>query len=523
MKQVVENRQHLLDSYKHEDIKKAEGDNKTTLVVTASKEGAESLKKLLECIKEKGNVGHSFSIIVDPETKENNKTYDWDGDGGASIKSIVLKGFDSDQLTSFQKIEKSEENGQVPLFEDILSVIEKSLEPNPFDVLMGIEKAQTPGGPPAGKEHLTPKVITDKNGHRKTVYISKQEAQEGDKKGATESSGKVGHSITSKDGTKGEIIHSDEDGHVVEFQQDGGESHAHISHDQFEGGKEKGHFTHEEKNGDETPFDGNEGEKEKPKKEESKKEEPTEKKEEGFSEKELLEHTSDELKEMINECLQQFQDGNIDEETFDSKVGALHGAIKSKIAAEKETEKDKEEPAPEAKAKKEGGYSKDKTAFNEEVSESRKKHDAAEEGSPEREKHKKYLEGAKDHKEKHFSAENYKAIKNWAGEDIKNAHIDSVIEGLVEADYEDGQLMVHRGSTPEENSGNVDRVVETVMGDFREGLQHMDMSMEDVRDVIYGMVQAYNEEDQSFFSDYEKSQSNPLEKAFDILKLEETK
>lgn len=171
------------------------------------------------------------------------------------------------------------------------------------------EKAGPAGGPPTGKEHLTPKVITDRNGNRKTVYVNitrdtpgqksgekkmtnekfagmmqiiKEEYEKGnmteeeyksvinimakkdpsnqkEEKPVTESSGKVGHTITSKDGTKGTIIHSDETGHIVEYQQDGVESHAHISHEQFEQGKEKGHFTHEAKTGDEHPFEDVDG------------------------------------------------------------------------------------------------------------------------------------------------------------------------------------------------------------------------------------------------------------------------
>lgn len=171
------------------------------------------------------------------------------------------------------------------------------------------EKAGPVGGPPTGKEHLTPKVITDRNGNRKTVYVNttrdtpgqksgekkmtnekfagmmqivKEEYEKGnmteeeyksiinimakkdpsnqkEEKPVTESSGRVGHTITSKDGTKGTIIHSDETGHIVEYQQDGQESHAHISHEQFEQGKEKGHFTHETKTGDEHPFEDVDG------------------------------------------------------------------------------------------------------------------------------------------------------------------------------------------------------------------------------------------------------------------------
>lgn len=45
------------------------------------------IKKLIEYCGEIGNVGHSFSIVVDPSS-DTEKTFGWDGDGGAYIKSV---------------------------------------------------------------------------------------------------------------------------------------------------------------------------------------------------------------------------------------------------------------------------------------------------------------------------------------------------------------------------------------------------------------------------------------------------
>lgn len=53
------------------------------------KDPDKKLERLLNCIKDKGNVGHSFSIIVDPEDEEE-KHY-WDGDGLDYIKDIKVK------------------------------------------------------------------------------------------------------------------------------------------------------------------------------------------------------------------------------------------------------------------------------------------------------------------------------------------------------------------------------------------------------------------------------------------------
>lgn len=46
-----------------------------------------NLKDLIEYIKENGNGGHSFEIIVDPKS-ESEKTFGWDGDGSDYIQDI---------------------------------------------------------------------------------------------------------------------------------------------------------------------------------------------------------------------------------------------------------------------------------------------------------------------------------------------------------------------------------------------------------------------------------------------------
>jgi len=49
-----------------------------------------SLLKLLKCIQECGNAGHSFTIVVDPEEIENldKRKFGWDGDGSDKIMNI---------------------------------------------------------------------------------------------------------------------------------------------------------------------------------------------------------------------------------------------------------------------------------------------------------------------------------------------------------------------------------------------------------------------------------------------------
>ena len=48
----------------------------------------DALYSLLSYIKEIGNTGHSFSIIVDPENSDTKKTFGWDGDGSNRIYEI---------------------------------------------------------------------------------------------------------------------------------------------------------------------------------------------------------------------------------------------------------------------------------------------------------------------------------------------------------------------------------------------------------------------------------------------------
>jgi len=64
-----------------------------TIVVTVRKGSGENLVKILDCIKGVGNIGHSFSVVVDPDEKEklSERTFGWDGDGSDYIDSIELK------------------------------------------------------------------------------------------------------------------------------------------------------------------------------------------------------------------------------------------------------------------------------------------------------------------------------------------------------------------------------------------------------------------------------------------------
>ena len=61
-----------------------------TIIITCN-DPDNSLEDLLNYIKINGNPGHSFSIIVDPDSKESTKKFSWDGDGSDYIKDIKVE------------------------------------------------------------------------------------------------------------------------------------------------------------------------------------------------------------------------------------------------------------------------------------------------------------------------------------------------------------------------------------------------------------------------------------------------
>lgn len=64
--------------------------NKSLKTITIiCRDNEDSLENLLQYIRKSGNVGHSFSIIVDPKS-DGEKRFDWDGDGSDFIKDIKV-------------------------------------------------------------------------------------------------------------------------------------------------------------------------------------------------------------------------------------------------------------------------------------------------------------------------------------------------------------------------------------------------------------------------------------------------
>lgn len=78
------------------------GNSGTTIELNAN-DPDRRLANLLNYIRHNGNGGHSFTIIVDPDLRENTKRFSWDGDGGDRINEIkvngsLLKGLDYSQI-----------------------------------------------------------------------------------------------------------------------------------------------------------------------------------------------------------------------------------------------------------------------------------------------------------------------------------------------------------------------------------------------------------------------------------------
>jgi len=59
------------------------------------RDGEDSLEHLLRYLKQVGNMGHSFSIVVDPDNSDYKKIFGWDGDGADHIGRISVKRTDS--------------------------------------------------------------------------------------------------------------------------------------------------------------------------------------------------------------------------------------------------------------------------------------------------------------------------------------------------------------------------------------------------------------------------------------------
>lgn len=68
-------------------------DDAVEVTIVCSKDAAdESIVPLINHMANIGNVGHSYSIIVDPENSDTKKQFGFDGDGNHKIHDVLLDG-----------------------------------------------------------------------------------------------------------------------------------------------------------------------------------------------------------------------------------------------------------------------------------------------------------------------------------------------------------------------------------------------------------------------------------------------
>jgi hypothetical protein len=85
--------QHLIEQASKESVIKEAYDDTIEFNMTVRDPDGQ-LEKLLTAIKEVAGVGHSFTVVVDPDASEEdggNQKFFIDGDGAFSIKTIKVK------------------------------------------------------------------------------------------------------------------------------------------------------------------------------------------------------------------------------------------------------------------------------------------------------------------------------------------------------------------------------------------------------------------------------------------------
>ena len=104
------NKRHVGDRVEdlHVPGKGARSIKEVSVICTDS--GAENLVDLITYIKDIGNPGHSFGIVVDDENADTRKTFGWDGDGSDGISKIEVKDIEKQEkiAVNYVKNDKGE-------------------------------------------------------------------------------------------------------------------------------------------------------------------------------------------------------------------------------------------------------------------------------------------------------------------------------------------------------------------------------------------------------------------------------
>ena len=121
---ILESNADFKISDKDSDVRNTSEDQLTVYKVTAQDPNG-TLKALIEYIGKVGNEGHSFKIVVDPNSKEDRKEFHWKGEEDDKFKEIeiesepkkVKKGVEevpTDKEESEEKTDKVEKSEEKP-------------------------------------------------------------------------------------------------------------------------------------------------------------------------------------------------------------------------------------------------------------------------------------------------------------------------------------------------------------------------------------------------------------------------
>lgn len=89
-----------------------------------------------------------------------------------------------------------------------------------------------------------------------------------------------------------------------------------------------------------------------------------------------------------------------------------------------------------------------------------------------------------------YDSKVYKDIQGVAGDNYTPAMIDSIIEQLEDAGINEKDLKSYRGSTREKHYSNIDKKVNELKRDLMDGMEHKNLDKNGVKDILIGIVQA---------------------------------
>lgn len=95
-----------------------------------------TMKKIIECIGDCGNTGHSFTVVVDPDEPEGlgQRKFGWDGDGSDYLHSVKII------QTPVKESQEINEGDEVPVDKVLTPADKKKLKTAFENVYTGVDK-----------------------------------------------------------------------------------------------------------------------------------------------------------------------------------------------------------------------------------------------------------------------------------------------------------------------------------------------------------------------------------------------